>query len=151
MSSLAPLGPVYQAGTLSGNPLATAAGTTVLNLVTPHDYEDLAQARRCLRVRIWKSAITSSGLVRTVSQRGTADGSVSLARAVRGADAILIEAKALCENGLYPAFFHAMLERGVALAPGAYEILFVSLAHSDDDLATTVEKAAEAAKVVARS
>ena len=61
------------------------------------------------------------------------------------------EAKTLCENGLYRAFFHAMLDRGVALAPGAYEILFVSLAHSDDDLAATVEKAAEAAEVVARS
>ena len=60
------------------------------------------------------------------------------------------QSQALCENGLYPAFFHAMLERGVALAPGSYEILFVSLAHSDDDLAMTVEKAAEAAKVIAR-
>ena len=50
MSSLAPLGPVYQAGTLSGNPLATAAGTTVLNLVTPRDYEDLARRVETLRV-----------------------------------------------------------------------------------------------------
>ena len=61
------------------------------------------------------------------------------------------EAKLLCENGLYRAFFHAMLERGVALAPGAYEILFVSLAHSDDDLTMTVAKAAEAAEVAASS
>jgi glutamate-1-semialdehyde 2,1-aminomutase len=61
------------------------------------------------------------------------------------------EAKVLCENGLYGPFFHAMLERGVALAPGAYEILFVSLAHSDDDLARTVELAAQCAQVVARS
>ena len=62
-----------------------------------------------------------------------------------------VEAKSLCENGLYRAFFHAMLERDVALAPGAYEILFVSLAHSAEDLAATVAKAAEAAEVVARS
>ena len=60
------------------------------------------------------------------------------------------EAKALSENGLYGPFFHAMLDAGVALAPGAYEILFVSLAHSDDDLERTVAIAAEAAKVVTR-
>jgi glutamate-1-semialdehyde 2,1-aminomutase len=52
---------------------------------------------------------------------------------------------------LYGTFFHAMLDRGVALAPGAYEILFVSLAHSDDDLARTVEAAASAAKEVVNS
>jgi glutamate-1-semialdehyde 2,1-aminomutase len=61
------------------------------------------------------------------------------------------EAKVPCDNGLYGAFFHAMLERGVAFAPGAYEILFVSLAHSDEDLARTVEAAASAAKEVASS
>jgi glutamate-1-semialdehyde 2,1-aminomutase len=62
-----------------------------------------------------------------------------------------VEAKALCENGLYRSFFHAMLERGVALAPGAFEILFVSLAHSADDLASTVEKAVEATRVAVTS
>jgi glutamate-1-semialdehyde 2,1-aminomutase len=62
-----------------------------------------------------------------------------------------VEAKLLCDNGLYGPFFHAMLAGGVALAPGAYEILFVSLAHSEDDLARTVELAAEAAKEVART
>jgi glutamate-1-semialdehyde 2,1-aminomutase len=61
------------------------------------------------------------------------------------------EAKVLCENGLYRSFFHAMLERGVALAPGAYEILFVSMAHSDDDLDGAVQRAAEAAGVAAKS
>jgi glutamate-1-semialdehyde 2,1-aminomutase len=58
------------------------------------------------------------------------------------------EAKVLNENGLYKRFFHAMLDRGVALAPGAYEILFVSLAHSVADLERTVAIAAEAAKAV---
>jgi len=60
-----------------------------------------------------------------------------------------VEAKELCENGLYRTFFHAMLDRGVALAPGAYEILFVSLAHSGDELARTAAMAGEAAKVAA--
>jgi glutamate-1-semialdehyde 2,1-aminomutase len=68
-----------------------------------------------------------------------------------GAPTNFAEAKAPCENGLYRSFFHAMLERGVALAPGAYEILFVSLAHSADDLASTVDKAVEAAQVAAKS
>jgi glutamate-1-semialdehyde 2,1-aminomutase len=149
MSSLAPLGPVYQAGTLSGNPLATVAGTTVLNLVSPHDYADLAK-----RVGVFAtdlaSAITSSGLAAQCPSEGPLMG-LYLSREPFEAPANFDQAKALCENGLYPAFFHAMLERGVALAPGSYEILFVSLAHSDDDLATTVEKAAEAAKVIARS
>jgi glutamate-1-semialdehyde 2,1-aminomutase len=61
MSSLAPLGPVYQAGTLSGNPLATAAGTTVLNLVTPGDYEELSR-RVATFARDFEQAIASSGL-----------------------------------------------------------------------------------------
>jgi glutamate-1-semialdehyde 2,1-aminomutase len=59
------------------------------------------------------------------------------------------QAKSLCDNGIYRAFFHAMLRRGVALAPGAYEILFVSLAHTTDDLARTVAIAADAAREVA--
>ena len=58
------------------------------------------------------------------------------------------EAKALCDNGLYAKFFHAMLARGVALAPGAYEIMFVSLAHTRSDLERTVTIAVEAAKDV---
>jgi glutamate-1-semialdehyde 2,1-aminomutase len=149
MSSLAPLGPVYQAGTLSGNPLATLAGTTVLNLVTRSDYADLAKRVGVFASNL-ESAIASSGLRARCPSEGPLMG-LYLAREPFEAPSNFEQAKALCENGLYPAFFHAMLERGVALAPGSYEILFVSLAHSDDDLAATVDKAAEAAKVIARS
>jgi glutamate-1-semialdehyde 2,1-aminomutase len=149
MSSLAPLGPVYQAGTLSGNPLATAAGTTVLNLVTPRDYADLSKRVGVFAANL-ESAISSSGLVARCPSEGPLMG-LFLSREAFDAPANFDQAKQLCENGLYRAFFHAMLERGVALAPGSYEILFVSLAHSDDDLALTVEKAADAAKAVARS
>jgi glutamate-1-semialdehyde 2,1-aminomutase len=149
MSSLAPLGPVYQAGTLSGNPLATVAGTTVLNLVTPRDYADLSK-----RVGVFASnlasAISSSGLSARCPSEGPLMG-LFLSREPFEAPANFEQATEFCENGLYPAFFHAMLERGVALAPGSYEILFVSLAHSDDDLAETVDKAADAARAIARS
>lgn len=149
MSSLAPLGPVYQAGTLSGNPLATVAGTTVLNLVTPADYENLSQ-RVSAFAHDLEVAIDSSGLFGRCPTQGPLMG-LYLAREPFEAPRNFGEAKLLCENGLYREFFHAMLARGVALAPGAYEILFVSLAHSADDLAATVSKAAEVAEVVARS
>jgi glutamate-1-semialdehyde 2,1-aminomutase len=137
LSSLAPLGPVYQAGTLSGNPLATAAGTKVLNLVTPSDYDELSERVGRFAVALCPSEGPLVGLY--------------LSRDETNAPTNFDEAKVLCDNGLYRPFFHALLDRGVAFAPGAYEILFVSMAHSDEDLATTVAMAAEAAEVAARS
>ncbi len=149
LSSLAPLGPVYQAGTLSGNPLATAAGVAVLDYVTVEDYVRLS-SRVSAFARDLKTAIADSGLHATTPVAGPLMG-LFLSRDETPAPTNFSEAKVLCENGLYRSFFHAMLERGVALAPGAYEILFVSMAHSDDDLARTVSVAAEAARVSARS
>jgi glutamate-1-semialdehyde 2,1-aminomutase len=146
---LAPLGPVYQAGTLSGNPLATAAGSTVLEMLTPSHYVELS-ARVATFADNLSKAISSSGLYVLTPVAGPLMG-LYLSRTAFSEPSNFSEAKTLCENGLYAPFFHAMLERGVALAPGAYEILFVSLAHSDDDLARTVELAAESAQVVARS
>ncbi len=149
MTSLAPLGPVYQAGTLSGNPLATAAGTTVLRLLTPDRYDDLAKRVATFAEEL-EAAITSSGLHARCPSEGPLMG-LYLSREPFAAPTNFAEAKVLCENGLYRSFFHAMLERGVALAPGAYEILFVSLAHGAEDLTATAAKAADAAKDVARS
>jgi glutamate-1-semialdehyde 2,1-aminomutase len=125
------------------------AGTTVLNLVTRRDYDGLTQRVATFAAEL-EVAITSSGLYGLCPAQGPLMG-LYLSREPFDAPRNFVEARSLCENGLYPAFFHAMLDRGVALAPGAYEILFVSLAHSADDLATTVSKAAEAAEVVARS
>jgi glutamate-1-semialdehyde 2,1-aminomutase len=149
LSSLAPLGPVYQAGTLSGNPLATAAGAKVLSLVTESDYDALAQrvARFASRV---EEAVTSTGLYCVAPVQGPLMG-LYLSKEPFDAPADFDGAKVLCDNGLYREFFHAMLRQGVALAPGAYEILFVSLAHSDEDLTSTVEAAARAAEVALRS
>ncbi|MEO9181395.1 MAG: aminotransferase class III-fold pyridoxal phosphate-dependent enzyme, partial [Acidimicrobiales bacterium] len=149
LSSLAPLGPVYQAGTLSGNPLATAAGTRVLGLVIYEDY-DVLGARVGTFANDLERAIRSSGLYARCPVEGPLMG-LYLSRSEFDAPKNFSEAKVLCDNGLYAAFFHAMLQRGVALAPGAYEILFVSFAHSDNDLATTVQKAAESVEVAARS
>ena len=149
LSLLAPLGPVYQAGTLSGNPLATAAGAKVLSLVTESDYDALAQrvARFASRV---EEAVTSTGLHCVAPVQGPLMG-LYLSKEPFDAPADFDGAKVLCDNGLYREFFHAMLRQGVALAPGAYEILFVSLAHSDEDLTSTVEAAARAAEVALRS
>ncbi len=149
LSSLAPLGPVYQAGTLSGNPLATAAGTKVLELVSPSDLDELS-ARVARFAEQLGDAVASSGLYAATPVQGPLMG-LYLAREPVVAPANFDEAKVLCDNGLYRSFFHAMLERGVALAPGAYEILFVSLAHSERDLTRAVEAAAQAARVAASS
>jgi len=149
LSSLAPLGPVYQAGTLSGNPLATAAGAKVLSLVTRDDHRALNERVGRFSTRLVE-AINASGLCALAPTQGPLVG-LYLSREPVPAPKDFDDAKVLCENGLYRTFFHAMLERGVALAPGAYEILFVSLAHTDADLDRAVDAAGEAALVSARA
>lgn len=149
LSSLAPIGPVYQAGTLSGNPLATAAGVRVLNFVTRDDYSALASRVAQFATGL-SEAVSAAGLFAITPVVGPLMG-LYLSREEVAAPSNFDEAKVLCDNGLYRPFFHAMLDRGVALAPGAYEILFVSMAHSDDDLARAIECAGEAARVAANS
>jgi glutamate-1-semialdehyde 2,1-aminomutase len=147
LAHLAPQGPVYQAGTLSGNPLATAAGATVLASVGDHEYEQLAGTVANF-ARDLAEAIAPSGLVALTPHVGHLMG-LYLSREVVSAPSNFAQAKVLCDNGLYGPFFHAMLDQGVALAPGAYEILFVSLAHGPDEIARTLEAAARAALLVA--
>jgi glutamate-1-semialdehyde 2,1-aminomutase len=149
LAHLAPQGPVYQAGTLSGNPMAMAAGATVLEVVTERDHQELNRRVVSFATSL-ADAVRTGGLFAQTPVEGPLLG-LYLAREPFEAPRNFTESKALCGNGLYGRFFHAMLDRGIALAPGAYEILFVSLAHSDDDLARTVDMAAEAAEKVARS
>ena len=149
LSALAPSGPVYQAGTLSGNPLATAAGAEVLARVTPQDYA-LLSARVGEFARGLSDAVRSAGLFARVPVRGPLLG-LYLGREEFDEPENFEEARRVCDNGLYQHFFHAMLDEGVALAPGAYEILFVSLAHSEEDLSRTVEAAAVAARRAANA
>jgi glutamate-1-semialdehyde 2,1-aminomutase len=143
MSSLAPLGPVYQAGTLSGNPLATAAGQTVLQHLTPESYATLTGTVSRFAIAL-EEAVTASGLHCRVPSVGSLMG-LYLSREPFSAPTNFDEARVLCDNGLYRTFFHEMLRNGVALAPGAYEIMFVSHAHSAADLETAVDAAARAA------
>jgi glutamate-1-semialdehyde 2,1-aminomutase len=144
MTQLAPLGPVYQAGTLSGNPLATAAGLAVLEHLNEAAYAHLESSVARLAHGLTE-AIRRNGLpvevpvFRTLFCIFFSDEPVhDYQGAIRAA-----------ASGLYPPFFRAMLARGVALAPSPYEIAFVSLAHSSEDIDRTIEAAGESAKEVA--
>ncbi len=143
MAHLAPLGGVYQAGTLSGNPLATAAGLATLSLLTDDAYDRLTDTA----VRLPEGmidAFADAGLTAVVPRVGTLVGLFFGDRAPTDFD----EAKVLADNGVYPRFFHELLDRRVAFAPGAYEALFPSLAHTDEVIDRTIDVVAAAAKAV---
>jgi glutamate-1-semialdehyde 2,1-aminomutase len=142
---LAPTGPVYQAGTLSGNPLATAAGLAVLQSVTQEDYEALA--RRVARFAgALTEAITSQvQLAVQVPVVGPLLGLFFAEEPVTGYGG----ARASAASGNYARFFTAMLERGVALAPSPYEAMFPGLAHGGRVLEEVVSIAGEAAAALA--
>ena len=140
MANVAPLGPVYQGGTLSGNPLATAAGLAVLGQMTDDRYLELGAKAERLATGLARS-FTEVGLAAQVPRVGPLVGLFFADGAVRNYD----DAKHAADNGVYRRFFHGMLDRGIALAPGPYEALFPSLAHSDADLDRTIEAAAEVA------
>src|SRR5262252_4615810 len=136
MENIAPLGPVYQAGTLSGNPVAVAAGlATLRKLQVPGFYERLSAATRAL----------CEGMVSVAKKRGVAFS----AQSVGGMFGLYFRAAApasyaevmQCDTEAFKRFFHAMLDRGVYLAPSAYEAGFVSSAHSDADIAATIAAA----------
>ena len=144
MGHLAPIGDVYQAGTLSGNPLATAAGLTVLSLLDDTAYTMLSARAGELQLALQR-AIGNAGLPVRVPRVGTLVGLHFSDSDVHDYD----QAKAAVANGLYRRFFRAMLERGVALAPGPYEALFPSLAHTWDDIERTEVAASDAAREIA--
>jgi glutamate-1-semialdehyde 2,1-aminomutase len=136
MEHLAPSGPVYQAGTLSGNPLATAAGLAVLELLERGAYSELAA--RVGRLAAGLAAALGPGV--QVPVAGPLIGIFFADSAVKDYEG----AKGSAATGRYPGLMHGLLDRGVAIAPGAYEVFFPSLAHSDVDLAQTVEAFGEA-------
>jgi len=143
MEHLAPLGGVYQGGTLSGNPLAMAAGRATLELLDDEAFDRLTATAARLADGLavaFNGAGLQTVLPRVGSLLGCYFGDV--------APANFDEAKVLADNGIYPKVFHALLERGVALAPGAYEALFPSLAHSDEVIDETISIAVEAAEAV---
>ena len=156
---LAPEGPVYQAGTLSGNPLATAAGLAVLGEVDVDAYAALsdqvasfgAGLEKVLNEVLSRTAGAGAGDVAIEARVPVVGPLLGLFFVPEGSGPILDydDAVRSASTGLYARFFRAMLERGVALAPGPYEIAFTSMAHSQEDLERTVEIAAEAMAQVA--
>ncbi len=144
MANLAPLGGVYQAGTLSGNPVATAAGCAVLAQLDGGAYDQLEGTATALADGL-QQAFDDAGVPAVVPRVGPLVGLFFGDHRPRDYD----DAQKSVGLGRYPAFFHALLDRGVAIAPGAYEVLFPSLAHTPADIVLTIEAAAEAAKAVA--
>ncbi len=144
MSALAPAGRVYQAGTLSGNPLATAAGLAVLEQLSQGAYAELREKVTRLAAGLHQ-AVSAAGLPVQVPVFSTLTSIYFSDEPVTDYDGAVRAAG----TGLYAPFFQAMLERGVALAPSAYEVAFCSLGHSEADIDETIEKAAGAAQVVA--
>ena len=134
MECLAPLGPVYQAGTLSGNPVAMAAGLKTLELIAkPGFYEALTQKTEKFTAGLKKSA-DQLGVAITTNRVG---GMFGLFFSTE--DKISYFAQVMqCDQALFKRFFHAMLQQGVYLAPSAFEAGFVSAAHSDEDLDETL-------------
>lgn len=143
MENLSPLGKVFHAGTLAGNPLATAAGLAALNELTQDVYMELGARARQLATLL-RDACTSAGIVAQFPVVGTLVGAFFGNRVPTNFD----EAKQTDEK-LYAKFFHAMLNEGVAMAPGAYEALFVGVGHTDavmEQLAAAAHRAAHAVR-----
>lgn len=140
MEHVAPLGGVYQAGTLSGNPLATAAGLAALEHLTVEAYDHLAAIATRLQEGM-QSAFDDAGVPAVLPRVGPLLGIFFTDTAPHDFDS----AKAAADNGVYPRFFHGMLERGIALAPGAYEAIFPSLAHGDAEIEATISACREVA------
>ena len=141
MELVAPLGPVYQAGTLSGNPLAMAAGLATLCALTPELHERIA-ARTARLVDGLRGIAASRGVPLSADCAGSMWGFFFRAEPVRSfADARASDAE------LFRRFFHAALERGVYLAPSPFEAAFMSAAHADADVALALERMDDAMRV----
>jgi len=140
MENLAPLGGVYQAGTLSGNPLAMAAGRATLELLNQEAHTQLVTTATRLADGL-DEVFTAAGFSVSVPRIGSL---VGLFFGDQNPPTNFDEAQKLAENGIYSKVFHALLKNGVALAPGPYEGLFPSLVHSDQIIDTTLERAASA-------
>jgi glutamate-1-semialdehyde 2,1-aminomutase len=147
MGHLAPEGPVYQAGTLSGNPVATTAGLATLRLATDEVYERISLVAETLGTAAGK-ALADAGVPHVVQATGTMFSVFFTGETVTD-----FAAASTQDTAAYAAFFHAMLDRGVHLPPSAYEAWFVSSAHDDAAVEAVLEAlpyAAHAAAEVGR-
>ncbi len=146
MEQLAPLGPVYQAGTLSGNPVATACGlATLREIAKPGFYEALGARTRSL-VQGLAQAAQAAGVPFSADSEGGMFGFFLLPELPQNYPTVMTT-----DGARFNALFHGLLDRGIYIAPALYEAGFVSAAHTDEDIAATVAAAAEVFQTWARS
>jgi glutamate-1-semialdehyde 2,1-aminomutase len=147
MAMLSPDGPVYQAGTLSGNPVATTAGLATLRLATDEVYAHIDSSARTLSAAVGEE-LTRAGVPHVVQAGGNM---FSVFLGLEGDTVRDFAAASGQDTGAYKAFFHAMLERGVYLPPSAYEAWFLSAAHDDRALQHVLDAVPAAAEAAARA
>ncbi len=145
MDYIAPVGPVYQAGTLSGNPVAMAAGLAALQqLSTPGLYDQLYQRVDTLLDGLQERA-DKAGVPMTTNRAGSMFGFFF----TEEPEVTTYAQATQCNMEHFKTFYHAMLEQGVYLAPSAFEGGFMSAAHSEEDIQNTLDAAEKAfAKLV---
>jgi glutamate-1-semialdehyde 2,1-aminomutase len=138
MSQIAPSGPIYQAGTLSGNPVAMAAGLATLDLIQQPSFHAELERKTLRLVHSLQSAANEAGIAFSTNRVcGMFGLFFTNAKVESYAQATS------CDVAMFRRFFHGMLQRGVYLAPSAFEAGFVSSAHTDEDIAATVQAARE--------
>ena len=138
MEHLAPLGPVYQAGTLSGNPIATACGLATLHEISKAGFYEALGAKTQKLMAGLKGIADEAGVPFSVDSEGGMFGFFFFDALPQNYAKVMTT-----DSKRFNAFFHGMLERGVYLAPALYEAGFVSAAHSDEDIAATLQAARE--------
>jgi glutamate-1-semialdehyde 2,1-aminomutase len=144
MEMIAPVGPVYQAGTLSGNPLAMAAGTATLEAMTPQAYEELEKKGAMLEEGMKQNA-EEAGVPHHINRVGSmvclffTDEEVTSYEQAKSSD-----------TGLFASYYKNMLEEGILLAPSQFEGMFVSMAHSESDIERTIEANRRALKKLSK-
>ncbi len=144
MDHIAPTGAVYQAGTLSGNPLAMTAGIEMLNLLSqPGVYDELERKSKLLTDG-FKSNVDELGITATFTRVGS-----MFSMFFTDSDIVDFETVSSCDLEFFKRYFNAMLEEGIYIAPSQFEAGFMSTVHTDADIQTTIEanhKALKAAK-----
>ena len=145
MEQMAPLGPVYQAGTLSGNPVATACGlATLREIAKPGFFEALSRKTRSLADGL-QAAAKAEGVPFSADCQGGMFGFFLMPGLPQNYATVM-----KTDNARFNTLFHGLLDRGVYIAPALYEAGFVSAAHSDEDIAATVAAAREVFKLLAK-
>ncbi|MDN3653477.1 glutamate-1-semialdehyde 2,1-aminomutase [Thalassotalea ponticola] len=137
MDYIAPVGPVYQAGTLSGNPIAMAAGLAALTELSSQDYHQQLAANTQQLAEGFKDAATKHGIALSINYVGAMFGIFFTDQPQVNTFAQVMQ----CDNDAFNRFFHMMLDEGVYLAPSAFEAGFLSTAHSQADIENTIAAA----------